>query len=192
MPESFTLSTEKFEEVCFGCLIDWNAKLAASAFGPKEQIVARHLVQYSKNPRIKPTRVEHRFTKEMFRLYKGGDVSAPVGYNMDKLSKFQRSVYRVLDQIPKGKITTYGLIAKYLGSAPRAVGRAVASNPLPLFIPCERVVNYDLTIGNYGLCGSLGPEGTMTKRDLLARENVLMDNDRVDKRSLWNPSGKRS
>lgn len=182
------LSTEKHDDICFGCLIDTKGRVAASAFGRNEKIVEAHLARYSANPTTRPKKVKHRFTGEMIRLYNGGDVSAPVAYNAESLSGFQRSVYQVLERIPKAKVTTYGLISKYLESAPRAVGRAVASNPLPLFIPCERVVNFDLTIGNYGLCGSLGPAGTATKRGLLVRENVLMTHDRVDKGSLWDPS----
>ena len=189
MPEGFKLSTERRDDICFGCLIDPKGRVAASAFGSKQKTVEAHLAKYSENPEARPDKVRHRLTREMIRLYNGESVSAPVQYNMDGLSSFQRSVYKVLEQIPKGKVTTYGLISKHLESAPRAVGRAVASNPLPLFIPCERVVNFDLTIGNYGLCGSLGPAGTVTKRGLLERENVLMTQDRIDRRSLWNPSG---
>jgi len=106
---------------------------------------------------------------------------------MDHVSEFQRQVYQVLEQIPKGTVTTYGRISKHLHSAPRAVGGAVASNPWPLFVPCERVVNYDLTIGNYGLCGSLGPRGTITKRTLLEREKVPILKDRIDEKAVWDP-----
>lgn len=189
MPEGFKLSTEQYDDICFGCLIDEKGRVAASAFGSKERIVEAHLATYADNPEMRLDKVKHRFTREMIRLYNGGDVSTPVAFNLESLSSFKRSVYKVLEQVPKGKVTTYGLISRHIQSAPRAVGRAVASNPLPLFIPCERVVNFDLTIGNYGLCGSLGPAGTVTKRGLLERENVLMSQDRVDKRSLWNPSG---
>ena len=189
MPEGFKLSTEQYDDTWFGCLIDPKGRVAASAFGSKEKIVEAHLAKYSENPRMRPDKVKHRLTKEMIQLYKGEDISAPVAYNLERVSSFQRSVYKVLEQIPKGKVTTYGLISKHLDSAPRAVGRAVASNPLPLFIPCERVVNFDLTVGNYGLCGSLGPAGTATKRGLLVRENVVISQDRVDKGSLWDPSG---
>ena len=189
MQEAFTLSTEQYDDIYFGCLIDTKERVVASAFGSKEKIVEAHLARYSQKPEMRPDRVKHLLTREMIRLYKGEDISEQVAYNLEGLSSFQRSVYKVLEQIPKGKVTTYGLISKRLASAPRAVGRAVASNPLPLFIPCERVVNFDLTIGNYGLCGSLGPAGTVTKRGLLERENVPISHDRVDKGSLWDPSG---
>ncbi|MBO0888300.1 MGMT family protein [Candidatus Bathyarchaeota archaeon] len=124
----------------------------------------------------------------MIELFEGKQSSGPVVYNMEHVSKFQRRVYDVLEQIPVGKVTTYGLIARRLGSAPRAVGGAVSSNPWPLFIPCQRVVNFNLTVGNYGMCGSLGPDGTFTKRSLLEREGVDIAQDRIEKVSLWNPS----
>jgi len=53
---------------------------------------------------------------------------------------FQLRVWRFLMAIPAGRPTTYGALAKQLGTAARAVGQACGSNPLPIFIPCHRVV----------------------------------------------------
>jgi methylated-DNA-[protein]-cysteine S-methyltransferase len=53
---------------------------------------------------------------------------------------FQLRVWRALMAIPAGHPTTYGTLAKQLGTAPRAVGQACGSNPLPILIPCHRVV----------------------------------------------------
>lgn len=53
---------------------------------------------------------------------------------------FQLRVWRALLAIPAGQPTTYGALAKALGTAPRAVGQACGSNPLPILIPCHRVV----------------------------------------------------
>jgi methylated-DNA-[protein]-cysteine S-methyltransferase len=53
---------------------------------------------------------------------------------------FQLHVWRVLMAIPAGQPTTYGALAKQLGTAARAVGQACGSNPLPILIPCHRVV----------------------------------------------------
>jgi len=126
----------------------------------------------------------------MVRLFDGHSISQPVVLNTNLVSKFQRRVYKVLERIPRGRVTTYGLISNHLESAPRAVGGAVASNPWPLFIPCQRVVNGDLTIGNYGLCGSLDRMGTITKRNLLDREAVPIRGDQIDRSALWVPSEK--
>ena len=53
---------------------------------------------------------------------------------------FQMRVWRALMGITAGKSTTYGALAKQLGTAARAVGQACGSNPLPILIPCHRVV----------------------------------------------------
>jgi methylated-DNA-[protein]-cysteine S-methyltransferase len=53
---------------------------------------------------------------------------------------FQLRVWHALMAIPAGQPTTYGALAKQLGTAARAVGQACGSNPLPLLIPCHRVV----------------------------------------------------
>jgi methylated-DNA-[protein]-cysteine S-methyltransferase len=49
-------------------------------------------------------------------------------------------IYRAVQEIPYGKTTTYGDIARLVGTSPRAVGQAMARNPTPLVIPCHRVV----------------------------------------------------
>ncbi|MBS1146921.1 MAG: methylated-DNA-(protein)-cysteine S-methyltransferase, partial [Proteobacteria bacterium] len=53
---------------------------------------------------------------------------------------FQKRVWRALMEIPAGHPTTYGALAKQLGTAARAVGQACGSNPLPILVPCHRVV----------------------------------------------------
>lgn len=53
---------------------------------------------------------------------------------------FQQTVWRALQQIPAGEIRTYGELASQLGTHPRAIGQACRSNPLPIVIPCHRVV----------------------------------------------------
>lgn len=53
---------------------------------------------------------------------------------------FRRRVWAAIAAIPAGRTRTYGEIARDLGSAPRAVGQAVGDNPLPILIPCHRVL----------------------------------------------------
>lgn len=53
---------------------------------------------------------------------------------------FQEEVWNALRGIPVGQSTTYGALARLLGTGPRAVGQACGSNPLPIVIPCHRVV----------------------------------------------------
>ncbi len=81
---------------------------------------------------------------------------------------FQERVYRALEKIPKGRVTTYGAIARYLGTkAVRAVATAVAKNQNAPSIPCHRVVPSSGQIGNYS-----GPGGVAGKVKLLAEEGV--------------------
>ena len=80
---------------------------------------------------------------------------------------FQRNVWHLLSTIPFGERVTYGHIARELGkpSAGRAVGAAVAANPLPLFIGCHRVLGASGNITGYGK-----GQGVETKRWLLNHE----------------------
>ena len=66
---------------------------------------------------------------------------------------FQLSVWNALRSIPRGSTSSYKAIAKKIGSpnAARAVGTACKLNPIPLFIPCHRVVKQDKSIGQFAL-----------------------------------------
>ena len=83
-------------------------------------------------------------------------------------TEFQKRVWAALCQIPRGRVTTYGEIARYLGTdAVRAVGTAVGKNPDAPTVPCHRVVPVSGRIGNYS-----GGEGVATKVALLDDEGV--------------------
>ena len=188
--EPLRLAIERSGDTSFGCLIDKQDKLLGSAFGHVSEIVQSHLAEYAERIGTVSPIGRHPFTREMVRLFNGDEPVGPIKYNTENVSTFQRRVYKVLERIPRGKVTTYGLISKRLGSAPRAVGGAVASNPWPLFIPCQRVVNFDLTVGNYGLCGAPTQEGTVTKRALLERERVPVVEGRIGRTAVWDPTRK--
>lgn len=70
---------------------------------------------------------------------------------------FQRRFREALCAVPPGEVRTYGQLAAVLASAPRAVGGACRANPLPLVVPCHRVVGAD-GIGGYGGDWGKGPE----------------------------------
>jgi methylated-DNA-[protein]-cysteine S-methyltransferase len=78
---------------------------------------------------------------------------------------FQRSVWRQLQEIPYGETISYGELARRVGNpkASRAVGSANGANPLPIVIPCHRVIAGDGTLGGFG-------GGLTTKQTLLALE----------------------
>ena len=79
---------------------------------------------------------------------------------------FQQSVWHHLQRIPHGATATYGELATALDTSPRAVGIACGRNPLPILIPCHRVVAAANRLGGYS--GGHGPE---TKHALLCLEN---------------------
>ena len=81
---------------------------------------------------------------------------------------FQKRVWREMSKIKSGSSKSYGEIAKALKSAPRAVGGACAANPIPILIPCHRIINGDGKIGHYS-----GGEGQTTKAFLLCLEGAI-------------------
>lgn len=186
--ETLRLSTDATEDHHFGCLVDEEDRLVGSAFGPGLKTVLSFLYEYSMRiVRNAPVRKSNWSSNEMVRLFGGSHSSRTIELRDSFTTRFQQQVYSLLREIPRGKITTYGLLSKKLQSSPRAVGQAIASNPFPLFVECHRVVNANLTIGNYGLCGRLNETGRTTKRALLVKEGVTINNDCIDSHSLWNP-----
>ena len=82
-------------------------------------------------------------------------------------TRFQRAVWGFINDIPFGFTLTYGELAALVGSGPRAVARACGANPLPLIIPCHRIVG-----ANPGAGGYSAPGGLETKRFLLGLEGA--------------------
>lgn len=85
-------------------------------------------------------------------------------------SAFQRRAWARIAAIAPGETRTYGAIARELQSAPRAVGNACRANPVPLFVPCHRVVGAG---GLGGFAGERGGRLLAIKRWLLRHEGVL-------------------
>jgi methylated-DNA-[protein]-cysteine S-methyltransferase len=78
---------------------------------------------------------------------------------------FRQRVWQAMRDIPAGQVLSYGAIAAKLGSSARAVGGACGANPIPIIIPCHRVVGAASALGGYS-----GGDGPDTKRYLLAHE----------------------
>ena len=103
-----------------------------------------------------------------------------------RVTPFRRRVYEALLEVPRGCVTTYGLLARRIGCASaQAVGGALRENPFAPDVPCHRVVAADLTIG--GFCGSREGEPVRRKIALLKSEGVPADaTGRVtDRRAVW-------
>jgi methylated-DNA-[protein]-cysteine S-methyltransferase len=82
-------------------------------------------------------------------------------------TEFQRQVWRALTEIPYGKTVSYGELARRIGkpNGPRAVGLANGANPLPIIVPCHRVIGADGSLTGFG-------GGLPIKRKLLALEGA--------------------
>lgn len=85
---------------------------------------------------------------------------------------FQNRVWQLMLAIPPGEVRTYGDLARDLGSSPRAVGQACGQNPIPVVIPCHRVVGKG---GAGGFMHSTGDAQLGIKRWLLDHERLRAD-----------------
>ena len=95
-------------------------------------------------------------------------------------SNFEKEVFEKVGQIPKGRVAAYKEIARAVGreNAARAVGNALAKNPLPIVVPCHRVIKSDLSLGNFS-------RGKKMKKSLLRSEGVEFKGDKVKPEFLF-------
>jgi O-6-methylguanine DNA methyltransferase len=94
-------------------------------------------------------------------------LSAKQKAKLASLTPFQRSVLLECARIPKGKTVAYAELARRIGKprAARAVGNALAANPLAPLIPCHRVVRSDGGLGGYSAKGGIGKKGRLLGRE---------------------------
>jgi methylated-DNA-[protein]-cysteine S-methyltransferase len=99
---------------------------------------------------------------------------ADLPLDLDGCSEFDRAVYGELATVPSGKVLTYGQVAERIGrpGAARAVGGALGRNPLPIVLPCHRVIRSDGSLGGFGA----GPDW---KRHLLEHEGRTIKGQEV-------------
>ncbi|NHJ03576.1 MAG: MGMT family protein [Candidatus Heimdallarchaeota archaeon] len=104
-----------------------------------------------------------------------------------KLSEHQQAILRILAEVPKGKVTTYGDLAKELArrdsrwspTASRAVGTTMKNNPCGPYIPCHRVIKSDGSIGNF----RGGAKGAVQEKiQMLRTEGIEVVKGRIDLR----------
>jgi methylated-DNA-[protein]-cysteine S-methyltransferase len=110
--------------------------------------------------------------------YKGScaDGFSDVRVNLRSMGPFTSAILRACRKIKPGRTVTYAQLAKMAGrpKAVRAVGGALARNPLPLIIPCHRVIRSDGRIGGYSAAG-----GTRLKQRLLEHERCVNSLDKI-------------
>jgi len=109
------------------------------------------------------------FSKRLRDYLEGKKVSFPETLDLRGTTPFQQAVWKQTAAIPYGEVRSYGWLAEKIGEprAARAVGRALALNPLPILIPCHRVVRKNGRLG--GFSAGLG-----WKRRLLELEGVQL------------------
>ena len=98
-----------------------------------------------------------------------------VAVDLTAATAFTRKVYQTLRLVPPGEVVTYGELARRAGrpSASRAVGRAMATNPVPLLVPCHRVIQSGGGLGGFGM------GGPSVKARLLRIEGVRIEGGRA-------------
>ena len=121
---------------------------------------------------IRVTCPEMEAVADEIELFMGGK---PVRFSLDQVqmdacSDFQKEVLLAEYGIPRGAVSTYRRIARFLGkpNAARAVGNALANNPFPIIIPCHRAIRSDRSLGGF-------QGGTDMKRALLQIEGLRFD-----------------
>ena len=145
--------------------------LAAIEWSQDEAAFGAYLIKRFKRP-VQPDPEKVAPTLRQLDEYLRGARKAfdlPIDWSL--LRPFQRQVLEIVYGIPYGQTRTYGNIALEIGNprSARAVGRANATNPMPLVIPCHRVIGGDGKLHGYG-----GGEGLPTKEWLLQLEGAIL------------------
>jgi methylated-DNA-[protein]-cysteine S-methyltransferase len=109
-------------------------------------------------------------TAQLRAYFAGEQFKFDLSLDLERLTPFQRSVLQAASRIPVGTVWTYGQVAQAIGKpqASRAVGQALGHNPVPIVIPCHRVIASDGRLGGYSGSGSLE-----SKKWLLSLEGAL-------------------
>jgi O-6-methylguanine DNA methyltransferase len=150
--------------------VAWNGRgvSAVDIAGDDGAFEARHLSTTGRRaiPGELPARLAGAITRRL-----DGDRRVRIPLDLRGHSPFEQDVWHKALEIPRGEVRPYGWIAAEIGrpKAVRAVGTALGHNPVPLIVPCHRVVRSDGTIGQY----SLG--GPSNKRTILSAEGLDPD-----------------
>jgi methylated-DNA-[protein]-cysteine S-methyltransferase len=117
-----------------------------------------------------------RLVADVQRYARGERVNfSSVAVDLGEIDQFRRSVYEATCSLGWGETASYGEIARRVGIPDaRDVGQALSQNPIPLIIPCHRIVASDGTLGGFSAYG-----GTLTKERLLALEGFGADAPRL-------------
>lgn len=139
-------------------------RLLSRAASP-EEFARRYRERFGRLLSWGPDGETRRLADRMAAALAGEKVEVPA--DLSGTTPFQRRVLEVVAGIPRGEVRPYAWVAREAGSpkASRAVGTVMANNPVPLLVPCHRVVKNDGTTGNYAF-------GAREKVGLLEAEGV--------------------
>jgi methylated-DNA-[protein]-cysteine S-methyltransferase len=143
--------------------------LAIGLIDSEEVFVSRLRKRVGVDPKRSPERVA-RVAKQLREYLAGERSNFELQLDLSGLTGFQRQVLLAVSQVPRGEVTTYASLARAIKrpKAVRAVGRALGSNPIPIVIPCHRVLASDGSLRGYS-----GRGGIETKAKLLRLEGAL-------------------
>ena len=138
--------------------------------GPEQQQLVTLLMKYGFNEVLADEVKTAEAVKQISQYLQGERKEFDLPIDWTVFTPFQERALRATYDIPYGRVMTYGQIANQLGNprAARAVGRAEATNPMPLVIPCHRVIGSDGKLHGYG-----AGEGLATKAWLLRLEGYI-------------------
>ncbi len=148
-------------------LVAGKAGLSYLIRGKKEDVF---LAEILRRTGLKPTKKLNqmsRWRSPLFRYFSGETITFDGPISFLEGTPFQQKVWQTLLKIPYGSVRSYQWVGDRLGMkrAGRAIGNACGKNPIPVIIPCHRVVRQDGTLGGY-------TGGTSIKEKLLALEGV--------------------
>jgi O-6-methylguanine DNA methyltransferase len=183
------LSSAKRDDLWYATVTDDNGKLVACSFSAGKKAAEEstiHCLPNDLRSSLGRSQGDSEVISVLHRIYSGRDIGRLPNVVLMTRSKFLRGIYNMTMRIPRGKVITYGKLGEHAGfrNASRAVGNAMARNPLPLVIPCHRVVRSTLQVGNYG---SERNGNSRTKRGLLIREGVQFVGEKISPSCVWDP-----
>ena len=167
-----TIGFTRFETPIGVCAIAWSERGVANVLLPQSEggLRARLARRCPDAEEAEPPAAMRDTLDRMATLIGGGAVEFDdVAVDLESVPDFDRRVYDVARTIPRGGTLTYGAVASALGDprAAREVGAALGRNPVPIIVPCHRVLASGGKPGGFS-----APGGTATKLKLLAIEGV--------------------
>jgi methylated-DNA-[protein]-cysteine S-methyltransferase len=145
--------------------------LVAVEYDRPEAAFRRGLERRLRRPAVRAEEPTEKARRQVLEYLSGRRRSFSLSIDLRHLTAFQRTVLKAAQAVPRGQVATYGQIARRIGRprAARAVGQALGSNPVPIVIPCHRVLASDGRLGGYS-----GRGGLRTKEKLLRLEGAML------------------